>query len=131
MADCSECFYEPLCSCIKGCICLNSFKKTSFSGKTPPYGPVVTYCFCCRYDCIQKDRSNLWVVIDTAICRKSDTLCVYCHRPLELQLMWRPRISVQSCNRFFFYHSVQALATLSRFLKMCYFGRHITITWCY
>jgi hypothetical protein len=27
---------------------------------------------------------------------------------------------------FFVYLGVQALATLSRLLKMCYFGRHIT-----
>lgn len=91
VADCPGCFYGPLCSCIKACNCLNSFKKTSFSRQTLPCGPVVTYFCCCRYDCIQKDRSNLWVVIDTVICRKSDTFCVYCHRPLELQLMLRPR----------------------------------------
>jgi len=33
---------------------------------------------------------------------------------------------VQRFNHFFFYRGVQALANLSRFLKMCYFGRHIT-----
>jgi len=65
-------------------------------------------------------------VIDTVICRKSDMLCVYCHRPLELLINVNAQECVQNFNRFFFYHGVKALATLSKFLKMCYFGRHIT-----
>jgi len=65
-------------------------------------------------------------VIVTVICRKSDVLCVYCHRPLELLINGKPQECVQSFNRFFFYCGVKALAILSKFLKMCYFGRHIT-----
>jgi hypothetical protein len=63
--------------------------------------------------------------MDAVICKKSDMLCMYCHRPLELLINVKAQECVQSFC-FFFYHGVQALATLSRFLKMCYFGRHIT-----
>jgi hypothetical protein len=65
-------------------------------------------------------------VIDTVICRKSDMLCVCCHRLLELLINVKAQECVQSFNHFFFYHGVQAVATLLRFLKICYFGRHVT-----
>jgi hypothetical protein len=65
-------------------------------------------------------------MIGTVTCRKSNMLCMYCHRLLELLINVKAQECVQSFNCFFFYRGVQALATLSRLLKMCYFGRHIT-----
>ena len=52
-------------------------------------------------------------------------LCVLSQAVLVL-INVKAQECVQSFNCLFFYCGVQALATLSRFLKMCYFGRHIT-----